>query len=531
MRIANMDLSLHNPKEAKKYLQLLLISRYEKYPFFTNMLINMADIEDVHPEQKGTSLAYTYFDHHLQRLKIRINFDWIEDGVEVLDSSPNVIEVLEHGVKKGPEHGENVIESGTELTLNDVKNMGEKKKRRITFNNDNVLFLIYHELLHNFFHHFTRHARYREKYATLANIVEDFYINEFLKRLFSNINNFSSMPNDFSPIMYDELNRLANRHCKQNLPFSHYEDKPLESTLIDWFIQFENQWGQDIKDGAPNPGGNVTLDKNKGTGNHGVSQEYSERSLASLNKEREAAGKSRVSKEEAGNIASKKIDEAVDNAKDMSGKNLSEGEKECCRHRSKILKKDPFLNYVKITNTLKKMMVKGTFKNYSKPNRRRNSNSVVYKAKSKEEGLHIVVGVDVSGSVSDKELAKIYDMLGTFFDKNATSTSIDIFYWSSCRLEAGVHFYEDITDSKHLLKLKVNSSGGTILSTAHDFLEEHYGKRKIQFLNITDGYFSFAPVPACVSEYFFCLTESGTEIDVKKWFPKAKVRVCRVDGD
>ncbi|MGL5716129.1 MAG: hypothetical protein ACRCX2_24140 [Paraclostridium sp.] len=532
MRIANCDLSLNVYKESKKFFQLLLITKYDKYPFFTNLLINMTDIEDVHEEQKESSLAYTYFDHTSERLKIRLNYNWLENGMKVSKPGTNVIKVKPYEEPKEDWEGDNIIESGTEMSLEDISNGVYDEKININFDNDNILFLIYHELLHNYFHHFTRHEKYREKYSTIANIVEDFYINEFLYRLFKQEKNFTNMPKELGIIDFISLNDLAIKNCKEPLPFGQYEDKPLESTLIDWFIEREDKWTNELKDETkPNSqGGFNNKDGKKGTGDHKTSNEYYERSLEELNEKRSSEGRSKVSPTEAGSLASKKIDDQANNALDMAGKNISHGENDCIRHKSKILKKDPFLNYVKITNTLKKMLIKGCVKNYSKPNRRRQSGSIVYKQKSKQDGLHIVVGIDVSGSVSDAELVKIYDMLGTFLEKNAKESSIDIFYWSSCRLVNGVHFHKDIKNSKELLSLKIKSSGGTVLKTAHDLLKREYDGRKIQFLNITDGYFEFDEIPSCVIDYYICLTEDKTFEPIKRMFPKAIVRVCRARG-
>ncbi|MGL4358535.1 MAG: hypothetical protein ACRCSY_07560 [Cetobacterium sp.] len=557
MNIAGLNLNLNDSKDAKKYFQLLLIAKYEKFPFFSNLLLNLADIEDVHPEQRDKALAYTYFDHTLERIKIRVNYDWLENGVPTQGDNPTFLgEIpayqLVSMVRTIKRIGSK--ESDLEIAKELLKKVGAgpftdneidkaMKSVEITrFTNDNALYLVYHELLHNYFHHFSRHEKYRKDYAKLANIVEDYYINEFLDRLFKCINNFGDMPKGFEPYRHKELNEFAKRNCGRDLPFSNYDEKPIESQVIEWFLQFKDQWKDDMngnnKGANSNSGSGSGSNSDKGgpggengTGDHSLSEEYSERTLEGLNKSRKKEGKSEVSIEEANSLASKKIDENANMAKEMAGDSISQGENDCLRHKDKILKKDPFLNYVKITNTLKKMMIKGTYKNYAKPNRKRNGGEMVYKCKNKEEGLHIVVGVDVSGSVSDKELKKIYDMLGTFLEKNNKETSIDIFYWSSCRLKDKVHFHSDIRDSRDLLSLKIHSSGGTILQTAHDFLDEKYAGKKIQFLNITDGYFENATLPNCVTDYYFCLTEKGMFEDIQKWYPKAKIRVCRVSGD
>lgn len=520
MRINNTDYNLRVPAEAKKYLQLLVVEKFSKFPFFTNLLLNLSDIEDVHPENKKTALAYTYFDHEYERVKIRINFDMIEDG------------------------------------------MKSKSGKTIYFNNNSVLFLLYHELLHNYFLHFSRFEDYQKDYPELTNIVLDFYCNEFLFRMLG-MKPEQIMDKEFRMITYDELNKISIASNKVALPFSTYDEKPLEKEVIEFFLQHKNEWpkspsfgsgakmsgdksgkGEESESDGSGPGADGDTEESGGSGgsekndgskeinqdDHGLADKYTNKSLDELNKKREAAGKSKISKNEADQMASKKIDTASSEAASMSS-GISTGEADLMRHKMKILKKDPFLSYVKIKNTLKKMASREYYKTYSKPNRKKQHvKDIVYKGRTKESGLHIVVGVDVSGSVSDAELQTIYNMLGTFMDKNSKETSIDIFYWSSCEIKKDIHFHKDITSAKELLKLKVNSSGGTILKTVHDFLDKQYKGKKICFLNITDGFFENATLPEVVTDYYFCLTVNGMEDSIRKWYPKAKTKVCRIDG-
>lgn len=513
MFINNKEFSLKVPREAKEYLQFLVISKYDIFPFFTNLLLNLSDIEDVHPERKEDSLAYTYFDHQFERIKIRINYDMIENGMKSANGA------------------------------------------LIKFTNENVLFLIYHELIHNFFHHFTRHSKYFKEYAKLSNIVEDAYCNEFLFRLFSKEGK-GICPENLGAIDFEELKKMALLHCKEPLPFTTYEEKPLEEVLIEFFIKHKNNWespssqskggnkgnkgnGGGESGGQPqNPSegsGESSSNSLEGDGlkgnvdNHKAGQQYSEESLNNLNKERKSAGKSEISETEAANLASKKIDNAAIEAAQMAGDGISQGERDFLRFKEKIMKKDPFLNFVVIKNTLKKMASRDYYKTYSKPNRKKHHfNDIVYKGRTKETGLHIVVGVDVSGSVSDKELKKIYEMLSHFMEKNSREVSIDIFYWSSCKIERDIHFHKNISSMKELLALKVHSSGGTILETVHDFLSEQYKGKTIDFLNITDGWFSTCPMPECVGQYYFCLTENGHAETLANAFPKAKIKVCKI---
>ncbi|MGL5716380.1 MAG: hypothetical protein ACRCXX_13690 [Cetobacterium sp.] len=497
MFINNNNYDLNNPKEAKEYLQFLIIGKFDVFPFFTNLLLNLADIEDVHEERKEDSLAYTYFDHQFERIKIRINFNKIQNG----------------------------------MALNNGK--------VVRFNNENVLFIIYHELLHNFFHHFSRHEMYNKEYPQLSNIVQDGYCNEFLFRLFKEGKDI--VPSNLECIDFDELKSLAKKHCPNEIfPFDKYEDKPLEEVVIEYFLRNKATWqknnngngGSGLPSGTSpgNPNGDLEGEGASGAqDNHGVGDKYSKDSLKRVNENRKANNKSEISESEAANLASKKIDHAANEAQMISGEGMSKGEKEFVRFKEKIMKKDPFLNFVVIKNTIKKLTSKGYYKTYSKPSRKKQgSKDIVFKGRVKDEGLHVVVGVDVSGSVSDKELMKIYEMLSYFMTKNSKDVSMDIFYWSSCELKENIHFHKDIKSFNDLMKLKVHTSGGTDLSTVHNFLDSYYQNKKIAFLNITDGEFYYHKPSECIAQYFFCLTSERTETFIREKFPKATTKVCRI---
>ncbi|MGL4451180.1 MAG: hypothetical protein ACRCTZ_08330 [Sarcina sp.] len=511
MFINGRDYDLKVPKEAKEYLQFLIISKFDVFPFFTNLLLNLTDIEDVHEERKGDSLAYTYFDHQFERIKIRINFNQIQDGM-----------VLKNG-------------------------------KKVVFNNENVLFIIYHELLHNFFHHFIRHEKYNKEYPQLSNIVQDGYCNEFLFRLFKEGEKI--VPLNLGCIDFKELKALAATHCpNERFPFDKYEEKPLEETIIEFFLRNKSSWkkqpnqgggkgkgagaqgkeGEEGEEGSAsgfgNPNGDLEGDGASGSqDNHSVGDKYSKESLKKVNEDRKSKNKAEISESEAANLASKKIDHAATEAQMISGDGMSKGEKEFVRFKEKIMKKDPFLNFVIIKNTIKKLTSKGYFKTYSKPSRKKQgSKDIVFKGRVKEDGLHIVVGVDVSGSVSDKELLKIYEMLSYFMTKNSKEVSMDIFYWSSCEIKEKIHFHKDVKTFNDLMKIKVHTSGGTCLTTVHSFLERYYANKKIAFLNITDGEFYYDEPPKCISQYFFCLTSASTEKNIREKFPKATTKVCRI---
>lgn len=476
MRVINKDFNLKEPRERKKAIDLMIISKLNKFPFFSNLLLNMTDIDEV--KENENALAYTYFDYNTERFKICLNFNWLEDGMQT-------------------------------------------EKNTYYFHYMDVLILIYHELLHNYFHHFSRHLKYRENYGLIANIVEDYYINEFLIRMLGedykkntkkSISDFFNKEQGIGGIIDSSLREIALNMCKKQLPFDNYKDKPLESVIIDWFIaNIQTQKSQGMN--------GLELD------NHDLSNSKTEETLASVNEKRKKEGKEPFSKDDADSIATNAVESAVSvTEKSSTPVGSEEG---ILRFKVSILKKNPFLNYVKIKNVLKKLLSAKYRRSYAKPNRKKTcqDDCIIYKGKQKETAKHIVVAVDVSGSVSNKEIATIYDMLGTFLNKKQDN-KMDIIFWSACIIDEK-NFYENISSVKELLKLKVFSNGGTNVEYLYNFLENQY-KNKITLLNITDGYWNFIKEPKNIDDHYIVLTEEGKIEDIKKTYPKAIVKCCRI---
>ncbi|MGL5750910.1 MAG: hypothetical protein ACRCXT_10315 [Paraclostridium sp.] len=472
MNIYGHKLDLTDKKLQKKGIDYILISHFKNFPFFSNLLLNSADIEDI-SEKEPDSLAYTFFNYQNERIKICLNFKKIEDGIN-----------------------------------------------NYTFKEEDVFNVMIHELLHNYFEHLLRFKNDMEKYPEITNRVLDYYINDFIKEIYPS---FSSMESKLGLINYDSLNDLAKLLTNQNLPFYKTDKKkPIDRVLLEWFLKNLDQnkldmlkkLGNKCTSGGPGGPGNINdLDS------HDIGKEKEEESLKKLNEERESQGKPTYNKEIADTIKSSFLKGKV-------------YESQCAgteadlflREIENIYKKETFLDFIKIKNSIKTICKDNYFFTYSKSNRKKIVNDVIFKGKKQDDGVKLVIAVDVSGSITEKELEAFYNMIATFLETGYGERFVDIIYWSAMELDDS-NLHRNINDYKKLFSLKIESNGGTDVSTLYDFIEKRYKREKITLLNITDGFWSNENLPNNVVDYFLALTSEQNFEDKSFFYRKAKIKV------
>lgn len=473
MLFLNKNYNLIDEEERKRFLDLLIISKMKNLPFFSNFLVSIADFEHT-DENKEESVAYTYFDHRFDRIKIAINFKKIEEGI----------------------------------ILN--------KKNGNQLDSEGLYKLILHELLHHFLQHFSREklVEYAREYPLLSNIVEDYFCDSIIKGIF----NKSNEEETFFYHSYEWLNDIANDLCRKKLEFEH-SNKPVEEKVIKFFLE---NISEEHKCAMSNWDSDFEFEV---TDDHKTGNEKTAETLEEENKKRHAAGKAILSESNAEEKISAIINCMIESVLD-SCKSAGKSESEAFRMLEMSRKKDPFLNFIKIKETLNKISSIYSSRTYNKTNRKRTDDYVLYKGKQKDEGKQIVVGVDVSGSVSDIELEKIYNLLDGFLSKNQ-EMSLDVIYWSSCKL-GEKHHHRDVKDVKSLIKKKINTSYGTSVSTLFDYIVEKY-RKPIVLLNITDGYYEYVNAPEhLLKQHYILLTTKETEEKIKKAYEKAVVKVCKI---
>lgn len=376
------------------------------------------------------------------------------------------------------------------------------------FKEEDVFNVMIHELLHNYFEHLLRFKDDMNKYPELTNCVIDYYVNDFIKEIYPS---FSNLEKNLGLIDYNSLNNLAKFLTNQRLPF--YENdkkKPLDRVLLNWFID--------------------NMDKNKlmylpknfsDLDSHEIGIEEEEKSLNELNKEREKEGKAPYNKDMAETIKSSFFKSKVYE----SGCIGKDGEP-FLRELENVYKKDKFLDFVKIKSSIKSICSKNHYFTYAKGNRKRIVDDIIYKGKKQEEGVKLIIAIDVSGSITNEELEAFYNMVSTFLDSKYNENLIDVIYWSSMYL-TDENIHRNISDSKALFNLKIESDGGTDVSTLYKFIKKEYPKQKITVLNITDGQWHNYPLPENIAEYYLALTDENTFEDKLMYYKNAKVRIYK----
>ena len=195
---------------------------------------------------------------------------------------------------------------------------------------------------------------------------------------------------------------------------------------------------------------------------------------------------------------------------ELAEQGCSNSERSIFERKKLSIKPDYFLNTLKLKRVVSKCSESVKIKNYKKINRKKHSDLVVYKGNVKSKGFKLIIGIDVSGSISEKDLNTFISMLYGF-KKKKQEINFDIIYWSDNDIKKNKTYFEDVQDIKEFAKKKVYSSGGTDISEFHKYLNERY-KEPIEVINITDGYFNYnSNLNKNIIKYHFVLTEFISE--------------------
>lgn len=379
-----------------------------------------------------------------------------------------------------------------------------QKIEELNMDSNSILFLILHEYLHNFFYHFKIMDKQFKENQQLANISCDYFINEMLNEAFK-INILEGMKTKYNLEVISH-NNLKN-NVKKQLYFNNYHKAISERKLYE-FLKENNEFPQ-LQSHAK----------------HDKMFDITEKDLKEINKKRKENGLGEITKSEAQQLFESEITTKVEEIL----KNYSEtNDKEIVRYLNEKIKKNNLLNTLKFKRIINNKLIPEYNKNYSKPNRKRRSEQFIFKGKVKKPGEKIVIAIDVSGSISEKELTTFYEIMNGYLKKDQ-SKIIDVIYWSSCEVTEK-NFHSNITDIKEILNLKPYSSGGTDIRYLDNFINEYY-KYPITLFNLTDGYFNYKDIPKPIAEYFFILTEENCKVEMEKYYSKdKKVKILNIRG-
>ena len=448
----NFEFDLSKSIGQRELLDKLFLAYRNKFPFFINLLISICEIKNVEQEHKF-ALAYTKLNIDSERIDIFLNFEKMEN-----------------------------------------KN----------FTAEEFLYLIFHELLHNYFYHFQRFEEFdKDGYSELSNIVQDYYVNAYCNELIGE-HVYKNLKNKkINGINYDSISELCNFNNISGLPKEEeLRQQWTDIKLMKFLINNGIKKNSPSNDNGKDKNGN---NKNNNTENE-ENLKIDEHSLCKISEPKNEKNKN-LSENSIKEIFKNKI-EVVEN--ELKSQNYSTTESGLFERKADSIKPDYFLNILKLKRIVTKALGKNTEKSYKKLHRKKQGSEIVFKGNLKTNGYKLIIGIDVSGSISEQDLNLFINMLYGL-NKKKKDYLFDIIYWSNNDIKKNKTYFEDISDIKEFAKKGVYSTGGTDVTEFHKYLNERY-KEPIEVINITDGYFSYDKnLNSNIQKYHFVLTEQLSE--------------------
>lgn len=448
----NFEFDLSKSIGQRELLDKLFLAYRNKFPFFINLLISICEIKNVEQEHKF-ALAYTKLNIDSERIDIFLNFE---------------------------------------------------KMQKKNFTTEEFLYLIFHELLHNYFYHFQRFEEfYKDGYSELSNIVQDYYVNAYCneligKHVYENLKN-----KKINGINYDSISELCNFNNISGLPKEdELRQQWTDIKLMKFLINNGTKKNSPSNDNGKDKNGN---NKNNNAENE-ENLKMDEHSLCKISEPKNEKNKN-LSENSIKEIFKNKI-EVVEN--ELKSQNYSTTESGLFERKADSIKPDYFLNILKLKRIITKALGKNTEKSYKKLHRKKQGSEIVFKGNLKTNGYKLIIGIDVSGSISEQDLNLFINMLYGL-NKKKKDYLFDIIYWSNNDIKKNKTYFEDIIDIKEFAKKGVYSTGGTDVTEFHKYLNERY-KEPIEVINITDGFFSYDKnLNSNIQKYHFVLTEQLSE--------------------
>lgn len=448
----NFEFDLSKSIGQRELLDKLFLAYRNKFPFFINLLISICEIKNVEQEHKF-ALAYTKLNIDSERIDIFLNFE---------------------------------------------------KMEKKNFTAEEFLYLIFHELLHNYFYHFQRFEEFdKDGYHELSNIVQDYYVNAYCneligKHVYENLKN-----KNIKGVNYDSISELCNFNNISGLPKEEeLRQQWTDIKLMKFLINNGTKKSSPSNDNGKDKNGN---NKNNNAENEG-NLKIDEHSLCKISEPKNEKNKN-LSENSIKEIFKNKI-EVVEN--ELKSQNYSTAESGLFERKADSIKPDYFLNILKLKRIITKALGKNTEKSYKKLHRKKQGSEIVFKGNLKTNGYKLIIGIDVSGSISEQDLNLFINMLYGL-NKKKKDYLFDIIYWSNNDIKKNKTYFEDISDIKEFAKKGVYSTGGTDITEFHKYLNEKY-KEPIEVINITDGFFSYDKnLNSNIQKYHFVLTEQLSE--------------------
>lgn len=410
--------------------------------------------------------------------------------------------------------------------------MLEEKKHNFNF----IVFLTFHELMHNFLRHFTRPLleEYRKKNHILLNILQDTIINEYLIQCLNLLDkeNFQHLNWNYEILQKAFPNKQLNLDTKQI-----YSVEELILKFKDEFEQSEKQQQQMLEqiknllngEGKNSQGGELDdheisqqMSKIVGEENETLDEgESSSKSNLSKEQLQQETDNSEIKQQEIDDMVKSAINEIIENSK-MRGTNASNEEQ---RLFDIVTKKETAFDFIQVKNIIKNALGTTPVRTYKNIHRHKTFfTGIPLKGKIFTKPRRLIFAIDTSGSVSQKELSAMMSILFNYKRKHK-DVVIDIIAWSSSLDNC----YKNVQNEKEIAKMKMGSTGGTMIKFLWDFLEKEYPEEKLSVVVITDGEIDYPKYnEEVINDLYFGLTQNN-EKELKDNYPLAKIVKLRIE--
>lgn len=315
---------------------------------------------------------------------------------------------------------------------------------------DECMFLMCHEILHVMYRHCGLWGRNGNRNPKIANYAQDYVINYELVDL-----GIGTMPTGDAEGLYDA--KFAHMSFEEVYEELMKDVKIIEAT--DFFV-----FDQHMEPGGGSGAGQGDGDGN-GEGNDGSGTAASVSNASADDVERAMA------QMQAAMISAAQVAKGAGKGKIPASVRAILAELE-----------HPVMNWRELIQSTIKSLMKNDY-TFTRPSKKCQMSGIILPGYDTDELIHIAIGLDTSGSISNKMLR---EMLSEVYHAVTSFASFKLHLWC---YDTRVHGYEEFDEFNvdDLLEYKPKGGGGTDFEVSYAFMEER-GIEPDLYINFTDGY-------------------------------------------
>ena len=309
---------------------------------------------------------------------------------------------------------------------------------------DECMFLMCHEILHVMYRHCGLWGRNGNRNHKIANYAQDYVINYELVDL-----GIGTMPTGDAEGLYDP--KFAHMSFEEVYDELMKDAKKIEAT--DFFVFDEHM---EPGGGGQGKSGDSNGEEGEGISAGNATAEDVERAMAQM---------------QAAMISAAQVAKGAGKGKIPASVRAILAELE-----------HPVMNWRELIQSTIKSLMKNDY-TFARPSKKCQMSGIILPGYDTDELIHIAIGLDTSGSISNKMLR---EMLSEVYHAVTSFASFKLHLWC---YDTRVHGYEEFDEFNvdDLLDYQPNGGGGTDFEVSYDFMEQQDIEPDL-YINFTDGY-------------------------------------------